>query len=1001
MNQLPNSLESPFLDQEILAAEPRQELAPRVTRLAEESPFERVSIHSGETDPVAFTQEADPGQWTSENERLWGTEDEDAYEYRTEVNEEFEEEFAHDEIEVEEISVEEEETADAYEHLGLIDEAASSPSYSLFSAPAPMSNASQVRDKDHELIRWMSRVEQQIASLRSGLGGVDGGLRVDRLMRMQKACQAFLGKLISVFWAQDQNSRASLLAAYLSALIAFKLFCDDVYIEAVEEARQPKNRGDAPSPNSIKPIEDLYRQTIEDWIVGSPLINPATFKDNHGFLPKISNMINLPYLRKMAIDPFTITMKSNPRQAAKDAVKSDLQRIRGSSTQDARVSTSTDHLLGVVFLLAQLEIKLRWENDQTRQSDVDGWYEAALRPVKVIADEVLGIFDDALRAAVLAGKNEEADRLLSARHLTVNDMATRYSLRRQETRVLLSFFEKQNKTGRFAYQDIVEGVNRVKETLFAYVGRPNPDNQANRAALSVADVRAKEVALAGMNVKVFGLINSSGTKLTDEMTKSPIAIGAERDVRARGTIGIARRVIVEGSLTGLGKTLEIEATSIVPHSEGYRALVGFPLRFAQTDRKGNLEQLPLWRRSTDASQRAAVREIREEEEGVFSVAETLAGQRELVTDLLRHEEVRKAFATSLKKGKNLNLQNTEVRVKVWSVLFKELAKNGNRSAVRVLIAYLQRYLALFTRHSYFNLRDSGTPYVDSKWPTDLTNRKLHDCGVYAVQAAYDLFRAVAGTPNLTLEFRFLTFLNHMCLIVFFDNAAFLVNNAKVYPPGDIKPQGTPTDDEKVAAAFQWGGLAFTTVYDVSHMLFLAVLPQLSVKTNRSDADFKKAIWKTFLDSQGWGISNNAAIAGDYFKGIALFDANSIALAGRLKGLKSGNQASADDWNAATTLALDLYKLGEAMSEFKNFVFFNTDFVKNKPIPAIGFAVDREVVSSGGSRTLPMYDLAELLSQRKKSGQRLTADQNTLARKLTGFDHVSELTERFRKAAAKP
>lgn len=42
--------------------------------------------------------------------------DEDAYDYRTEVNEEIEEEFPHDEPEVEEIHVEE--TEDPYEHLG-------------------------------------------------------------------------------------------------------------------------------------------------------------------------------------------------------------------------------------------------------------------------------------------------------------------------------------------------------------------------------------------------------------------------------------------------------------------------------------------------------------------------------------------------------------------------------------------------------------------------------------------------------------------------------------------------------------------------------------------------------------------------------------------------------------------------------------------------------------------------------------------------------------------
>ena len=87
MKQLPNSLESPFLDQEVLTAEPRQESGPGITRLAEEGPFEKDSIQSNETDLAAFTQEADPGHWVSENERLWDTEDEDAHEYRAEMYE--------------------------------------------------------------------------------------------------------------------------------------------------------------------------------------------------------------------------------------------------------------------------------------------------------------------------------------------------------------------------------------------------------------------------------------------------------------------------------------------------------------------------------------------------------------------------------------------------------------------------------------------------------------------------------------------------------------------------------------------------------------------------------------------------------------------------------------------------------------------------------------------------------------------------------------------------
>jgi hypothetical protein len=856
-----------------------------------------------------------------------------------------------------------------------------------------MSSTVSAPEINREIIQWMGRLENQIASLRSGLTGVSGHPRITALRRLQKAGRDFLTKLVTIFSAQDENGREALLLSYISALRTLKLFFDDVYIESLEEAEHPKDKADLRSPNTAEMIEVEYRETIEDWIAGSLLIDPITSRNTRIYIPKIANGINFP------LRPIT-PLLAEPITAAKKALEVDLQRFRSSSKQVVELSPKTDHLFGTVFLLAQLELKLRWENDQTRQSDVDRWYQAARRPVKLMADEILGIFDESLRSAIFTGTQEQIDQLLTAHHLHINSMATHYSLRRQETRVLLSFFQKETKTGNFAYQEIAVGVNRINEMLFAYAGRPDPDRLFDGEVLSISSLRARETEFTGKSATVFGLGNALGNKLTDEVTKATIAIDAPSNLRAIIALGSDRRVIVKGLITGSEATLTIEATSIIPHSEGYRALVGFPLRFAQTDNKGNLEQLPWWRHTTEALQRAAVRERQEAEEGVFSVPETLVRQKELATDLLRHSEIRKAFAPTSHTVKNLDIQDTEVRVKVWSVLFKELAKNGNRSAVRVIGNYLQGYFSAFTRHTYLNLRDSGKPYLDSPWPTDLTDRKLHDCGVYAVQAAYDLVRAVEGTKSVRLEFRFLTFLNHICLIVFFDNAAFLVNNAKVYPPEDIMPQGVPNQDQKIDAAFMWGGRAFASVYNVSYMMFLAVLPQLSVTTGLSDPAFKNAIWKAFLNSQGWGIKRD--VADGYFKKIRLFNDNSIILAETLNGLKSGKKTSVEDWSNATTLALDLYKLGEDVSEANNFVFFNKELLKYKPIPRVGFSVIKASTDNADRPpTLPMYELANLISQRKKRGQTLTADQEMLVQKPTGIDHVNELTDRFLKAGTKP
>ena len=123
MRQLPNNLESPFLDEEIQVAEPHQELEPWINGLADENRFERASIQSDEAYTVSITERADQGHQSPERERLTDIESEAAYEYWAKRNEEFKDSFTYDEPEVAEMTVEEEESENLSEHLGLADEA--------------------------------------------------------------------------------------------------------------------------------------------------------------------------------------------------------------------------------------------------------------------------------------------------------------------------------------------------------------------------------------------------------------------------------------------------------------------------------------------------------------------------------------------------------------------------------------------------------------------------------------------------------------------------------------------------------------------------------------------------------------------------------------------------------------------------------------------------------------------------------------------------------------
>src|SRR5262245_9100443 len=139
--QLPNSLESPFLEPEILDAEPQLELVPRIISLVEESPYDKVSIHSSETEAnEEFEEEFAHDDTEVEEISIEGEEKTDAYEYRAEINGEAETEFASDEPEVEEISVEEEETEDPDDRFGISDEAEAAPNIEqIIAGPKPKS----------------------------------------------------------------------------------------------------------------------------------------------------------------------------------------------------------------------------------------------------------------------------------------------------------------------------------------------------------------------------------------------------------------------------------------------------------------------------------------------------------------------------------------------------------------------------------------------------------------------------------------------------------------------------------------------------------------------------------------------------------------------------------------------------------------------------------------------------------------------------------------------
>ena len=148
--------------------------------------------------------------------------------------------------------------------------------------------------------------------------------------------------------------------------------------------------------------------------------------------------------------------------------------------------------------------------------------------------------------------------------------------------------------------------------------------------------------------------------------------------------------------------------------------------------------------------------------------------------------------------------------------------------------------------------------------------------------------------------------------------------------------------------------------------------------------------------------------GQYFEAIALFNKASTVLAGQVKTFRESKTAPASAWDDATTRALALYALAEKMVEAKNFVFFNPDLTRNPLAAKVGSGVrgprepkrtpDKTQTPPKDEPTLPMYELGELLIERRRT-TKLTADQDALTKKLRRTDHADELTARFNQAAA--
>jgi len=831
--------------------------------------------------------------------------------------------------------------------------------------------------------RWIVTYDRELQSTQhtatTGLPGTKG--RLEHLILLQKRVVILIRNLIRLFWLQKPNQKKSILSLYLKTLENVKLVCDDVFVEGSHEARLQNN--DA----KLREIQVRYVDSISDWIRGSPFLDPRSIKNDLAFLSNINT--SEPFISNFDI-PLWLYLRK--------LINNDKEEIKkGNSFRKI-----TEHLLGLKFIKIQLDLKLRSESMTGDYSSTWLYYYGAQKTINMLKD-LLDSFSIEIRKSLIEDNHTLADNFVEAHRKYILKLATVYTIQFFDTSVLFAFFSKQQTKGKFQFDLEVVGVNNVHETISSYAGNPNPDDHDNGKILNVDTLLDQKLQYNGQPVRVFGLFNSSGPSLSSEISDNKVQLGLKSTEQVWKFSGSKedRRVIVNGVVQVSGKDTIISNANLQPHSFDYFSKIGFPISFKQEDTSVPLKLVPNWRVTGPGIEGEAVRELK-----LKSLPATILGQFELVNELLSHSEVRHAFEEYLKKRttsqeskelwkqyKMVDLNVLEIRTIAWQVLFRKFYKEDRETAFQRLFTLMNQYLKYYTRHTYYNVRDEDDNYLISKWPTDLTGSEFFDCGVYAVRVAYDIYKAVHGS-DLIIEFRFITFLNHISLIGFIINLieytnelSFLVNNDKIYSPKHIS-------DDKYKSMALWAQEAYAIVYDVDYEIFLVMFTDLNVTTEIPDSRFTNELWDIYKKMLFWGLASEAAIPGkgknSYFDNLNIFNKESKKLSELIKNINKNNSPiNSDNMNIATKSALNLYDIADKLANKGNFVAKT----KIRYYPRIGYGSRNEPIA-GREPSLPMYDVVDILNHRQKKGEDLTADQKMLIRKPVRREHMNDLTKPY-------
>lgn len=227
--------------------------------------------------------------------------------------------------------------------------------------------------------------------------------------------------------------------------------------------------------------------------------------------------------------------------------------------------------------------------------------------------------------------------------------------------------------------------------------------------------------------------------------------------------------------------------------------------------------------------------------------DTLTGQEDFLTDLMRHPEIIDAFGDVTA----IDMNNTEHRIRVWSILYG--VWGGTADAFGRVLDRVERYLKNYTLHTEYNIRDGGMPYFRSVMPTDMIGRAVRDCGVYAMMTAYEMYR-MGIRHRLDLRFRIVSSLDHVVLVMFEtgQNQHFVLSNDTISGPFP----GVQQEDIISSVATNFG--------IVSNSRY-AITPAAGVDlgdTGMSRRRFESTAWQRYQDIQNWGLRMQESVGPD-------------------------------------------------------------------------------------------------------------------------------------------